>query len=281
VSQTTRPERPDQQPSQVPGGKRPDGWPSNAKRNAAILIALGVVVLAVILASTSSDPTTPSQTVASAEATPTPPSPTSSFSPTPTTKTVRVPNIRGDRSTAAEQRLESSGFVVVTSPKYSNQRSGVVLGQEPRSGARIDEGSSVVLTVAKSYPRIPNVVGSKLSYARRALARQDFDVRVRRETSSAAKDTVISQSPSGGTEARPGRTVTVVVAKPPPQTSTGGTSSSGGGGCTPGYSPCLPPASDYDCSGGTGDGPKYTGRVTVTGSDPYGLDADGDGVGCE
>lgn len=51
--------------------------------------------------------------------------------------------------------------------------------------------------------------------------------------------------------------------------------------CAPGYSPCLPPASDYDCAGGSGDGPKYTGRVTVTGSDPYGLDADNDGLGCE
>jgi TolA-binding protein len=52
-------------------------------------------------------------------------------------------------------------------------------------------------------------------------------------------------------------------------------------GCTPGYSPCLPPASDYDCAGGTGDGPEYTGPVTVSGSDPYGLDSDSDGVGCE
>jgi hypothetical protein len=61
----------------------------------------------------------------------------------------------------------------------------------------------------------------------------------------------------------------------------GGTASSSGGNCTPGYSPCLPPASDYDCAGGGGDGPKYTGRVQVTGSDPYGLDSNGDGVGCE
>ncbi len=51
--------------------------------------------------------------------------------------------------------------------------------------------------------------------------------------------------------------------------------------CTPGYSPCLPPASDYDCRGGSGNGPKYTGPVRVTGSDPYHLDRDGDGKGCE
>jgi hypothetical protein len=57
---------------------------------------------------------------------------------------------------------------------------------------------------------------------------------------------------------------------------------SSGDECTPGYSPCLPPASDYDCAGGSGDGPEYVqGPVQVTGSDPYGLDADGNGIGCQ
>jgi hypothetical protein len=51
--------------------------------------------------------------------------------------------------------------------------------------------------------------------------------------------------------------------------------------CPLGYSPCLPPASDYDCRGSSGNGPKYTGPVRVTGSDPYRLDRDGDGKGCE
>lgn len=53
--------------------------------------------------------------------------------------------------------------------------------------------------------------------------------------------------------------------------------------CDPNYSgACLDPnASDYDCEGGSGNGPYYTGTVTVVGADPYGLDADGDGIGCE
>jgi hypothetical protein len=52
--------------------------------------------------------------------------------------------------------------------------------------------------------------------------------------------------------------------------------------CDPNYSGCLDPnASDYDCAGGSGDGPLYTGTVTVLGEDHYGLDADGDGIGCE
>ena len=52
--------------------------------------------------------------------------------------------------------------------------------------------------------------------------------------------------------------------------------------CHPSYEPCLDPnASDYDCEGGSGDGPMYTGFVTVKGSDDYGLDSDGDGTGCD
>jgi len=52
--------------------------------------------------------------------------------------------------------------------------------------------------------------------------------------------------------------------------------------CDPNYSGCLDPYSpDYDCEGGSGDGPDYTGTVTVLGEDHYGLDADGDGTGCE
>ena len=41
------------------------------------------------------------------------------------------------------------------------------------------------------------------------------------------------------------------------------------------------PGPDVDCEGGSGDGPRYVGAVRVTGSDPYDLDRDGDGIGCE
>jgi hypothetical protein len=52
--------------------------------------------------------------------------------------------------------------------------------------------------------------------------------------------------------------------------------------CSTGYRPCLPPASDYDCAGGSGDGPAYAnGPIYVTGSDPYDLDSEGDGIACE
>lgn len=52
--------------------------------------------------------------------------------------------------------------------------------------------------------------------------------------------------------------------------------------CHPSYSDCLKiNAGDYDCAKGKGDGPNYTGPVEVHGSDPFDLDRDNDGWGCE
>jgi hypothetical protein len=52
--------------------------------------------------------------------------------------------------------------------------------------------------------------------------------------------------------------------------------------CDPNYSGCLDPnALDYDCEGGSGDGPEYTGSVQVLGDDHYDLDSNGNGTGCE
>lgn len=52
--------------------------------------------------------------------------------------------------------------------------------------------------------------------------------------------------------------------------------------CHPSYSGCLrADASDYDCAGGSGNGPYYTGIVKVIGPDVFDLDRDNDGWGCE
>lgn len=75
---------------------------------------------------------------------------------------------------------------------------------------------------------------------------------------------------------------------PPPPTqrppSGGGGGGGGGGACHPSYTNvCLrTDVSDYDCAGGSGNGPYYVaGPVYVDGYDEYGLDGNNDGVGCE
>jgi hypothetical protein len=54
--------------------------------------------------------------------------------------------------------------------------------------------------------------------------------------------------------------------------------------CDPNYEgACLHEGiGDYDCAGGSGDGPNYvSGPIYVVGYDEFGLDSDGDGVACE
>ena len=74
-------------------------------------------------------------------------------------------------------------------------------------------------------------------------------------------------------------------------TATTGPTGGGGGGGGGGYANCHPSyagvclligAGDYDCAGGSGNGPNYVrGPVRVVGYDEFGLDRDGDGWGCE
>jgi hypothetical protein len=76
--------------------------------------------------------------------------------------------------------------------------------------------------------------------------------------------------------------VTPPKVKSVPKASFSGDTSTQQKSCHSSYSGCLNPnASDYDCAGGSGNGPYYTGRVTVYGPDVFGLDRDGDGIGCE
>ena len=121
---------------------------------------------------------------------------------------------------------------------------------------------------------VPEVEGRRLAQARRELREAGLTVAVSKRPSDQTAGTVLAQRPISGLDVRPGRAVRLVVAKPkPPPPDDCHTSYTGA---------CLDPsASDYDCAGGSGDGPKYTGTVQVVGPDVYGLDGDGDGIGCE
>lgn len=93
-------------------------------------------------------------------------------------------------------------------------------------------------------------------------------------TTTVAAPTTTRRPTTTVTTARPTTTTrpVPVTTAPPPRPA-----------CHPSYEgACVPAdASDVDCAGGSGNGPAYTGRVTVVGPDVYDLDRDGDGVGCE
>jgi micrococcal nuclease len=64
--------------------------------------------------------------------------------------------------------------------------------------------------------------------------------------------------------------VDTALARPAPESRPGP-----GGDCDPGYDPCVPPyPPDLDCD-------DVDGPIRITGDDPHGFDADGDGVGCD
>jgi resuscitation-promoting factor RpfB len=242
---------------------------------AKTVVTAGTVLLLSVAFLAPGDPGDTSSTVPPATPSNTPsPSPP----PSPPPSLARVPAVEGLSLTKAKRNLRAAGLEVgEVDRRPSSKKKDTVLEQGVAEATELEPGSSVPLVVAAPLPRVPSVVGKPEASAIRNLKNAGFTVKMTTQTRSSGQDgVVLSQSPSGGTRAKPNSVVRIVISNVQRSPDTGGSRN-----CTPGYSPCLPPASDYDCAGGTGNGPKYTGPVRVTGSDPYDLDRDGDGVGCD
>lgn len=165
-------------------------------------------------------------------------------------------------SAKAEAALDDAGLSwhVKKKPVHDADNVGLVLEQ-----SLPDTGSDVQLIVGVTFPEVPFVRGMQLAHAKAALKKAGYKVRVVRRNSTLGRNwEVVGQTPAGGTEMLEGKVVSLVALR---------------NICTPGYYPCLPRASDYDCPGG--DGPYYAPYTHVYGDDPYQLDDDSDGLGCE
>jgi hypothetical protein len=193
---------------------------------------------------------------------------------------VRVPSVLGMTRASAIATLRAEGFDPVVRVKW--MRTGKD-GRIMRQGARgIDRAPDVlpVLTVRRRLRRVPDLGLLTVDRARRALRRAGFRMRIVKRVGAFLASfydpgTVMRTRPDNFNYVRPGALVTVVVKAAP-------ISVDAASGCSPSYSGCVPIASDVDCAGGTGNGPAYVGGpVYIQWSDPYGLDADNDGVGCE
>jgi resuscitation-promoting factor RpfB len=239
------------------------------------VVTAGTVLLLAIAAVMPDNSASTSSTIPAAIPSDTP---SPSLSPSASPSLARVPAVKGLSLTKAKRKLRSAGLEVGDIDRRpSSKRKDTVLKQGVREGTELEPASSVALVVAAPYPRVPSVVGRQEASAIRKLKNAGFKVNKTTQTRTSGKDgVVLSQSRSGGTRAKPRSVVRIVISNVQRSPDDGGSSN-----CTPGYSPCLPPAYDYDCRGGSGNGPKYTGPVRVTGSDPYDLDRDGDGKACE
>jgi hypothetical protein len=246
----------------------------------AILTAVGGLLLGIALLAPGNHPATTADSDTAPHSSPSP-----TTAPTPEQRVLaKVPSVTGMNLARARQQLRARGLRIGRIERRpSAKRPGTVLDQGFYGGARVRPGATVPLVIAVLLPQVPSVVGTSRAAAIKTLEAAGFEVITRTETrTSGTAGMVLSQGPTGEARAQPGSVVHLVIAHVVPAPSSGTGSGGSTSDCTPGYSPCLPLAYDYDCAGGSGDGPEYAnGPIRVTGSDPYDLDRDGDGVACE
>ena len=154
---------------------------------------------------------------------------------------VQVPDVVGKSFDEGQSTLQAAGFKVTRVDKESDKDPGTVLSQNPKSGARIDAGSTISLTVAKepSQVPVPDVTGEDAPAAIAALSGQGFviDQQSKDVPTPDGDGVVLEQSPTGGKKAKKGSKVTIVVGKFNPNLNPEGGTTTGGGTTSTGTTP--------------------------------------------
>jgi beta-lactam-binding protein with PASTA domain len=129
---------------------------------------------------------------------------------------VTVPNAVGRSQGDARDQLVQAGFTVTTAQVFSDQPTGTVVAQDPAAGTRSAPGTKVRINVSKGAAavQVPSEVGSTVDDATAALSAKGFKVQTTRVASSEVVDTVVSQSPAGGSAPK-GATVQLSVSQGP------------------------------------------------------------------
>ncbi|MFJ4656032.1 Stk1 family PASTA domain-containing Ser/Thr kinase [Nocardia sp. NPDC088792] len=130
---------------------------------------------------------------------------------------VTVPKLAGLSQSQAEQSLNSQGLQL--NPDVKKDFSSIddkdkVIGQSPDAGQRTDSGGQVTITLGKGPDKVqvPDVVGQSIDVAQSTLSdTAGFKVTIQQVPNNQPKGTVIATTPSAGTQADKGSTVTVQV----------------------------------------------------------------------
>ncbi|CAL9470925.1 Serine_threonine-protein kinase PknB [Streptomyces sp. enrichment culture] len=134
---------------------------------------------------------------------------------------IEVPNVTDKSYDDAFAELEAAGFTSIEQETEVNAdvEPGTVLSQDPSGGAEAKPDETITLTVATEPDTIavPDVVGQPFDSAKATLEGAGFTVtRVNQTDDSRDENTVISQSPTAGSQQSPTGTVTLTVAIPSP-----------------------------------------------------------------
>jgi len=128
-----------------------------------------------------------------------------------------VPSVVGQLYDNAAGQLQGRGFAVARRDVDSSQPKDVVIDQQPKGGAGLPRGGTVILYVSKGPKKstIPDVTSQDEASATQTLEQSGFVVDVQeQDTTDPNQDgIVLSQDPPGGTRAEPGTTVTIIVGR--------------------------------------------------------------------
>ena len=131
--------------------------------------------------------------------------------------TIDVPRLVGLDVTEARARLRDLGLGSTVTRIESSKPPGTVVEQSPSAGSALERGETVTLTVSSGPAAVPvpDVTGLDEASARAQLESAGFEVTtVDEATSDPAEDgQVVGQSPSAGTERKPGTLVTLRIAR--------------------------------------------------------------------
>ncbi|MEU2725820.1 Stk1 family PASTA domain-containing Ser/Thr kinase [Streptomyces smyrnaeus] len=133
---------------------------------------------------------------------------------------VKVPDLKGTPLSDARRELKDAGLKPGTVERRFDEETaqGSVITSDPASGSKRRPGAAVALTVSKGAPiDVPDVVGDDQSDAVEELKDEGLKVRIASERvhSEHDKGTIARQSPTDGSRAAKGDTVTLTVSKGP------------------------------------------------------------------
>ncbi|CAM5545501.1 MULTISPECIES: Stk1 family PASTA domain-containing Ser/Thr kinase [Streptomyces] len=134
----------------------------------------------------------------------------------------QVPSLLGQTQKTAEQRLSDEGLGLKGVDRVFSDtvERGSVVSSEPASGERIRGNGAVKLVVSRGpeIVRVPDVVGSSLADARRALKKVGLapGMVTKEFSEGVARGEVIRTDPRAGTDRNPDTAVALVVSKGAP-----------------------------------------------------------------
>jgi eukaryotic-like serine/threonine-protein kinase len=131
---------------------------------------------------------------------------------------VRVPDVTSETLSQAKADLQAAPGQFSPTVAYevsSTVSPGTVISQTPLGGSLEAPGSTITIYVAKAppIPTVPNVVGQNRGMAEATLGSQGFPAAVQLQdvTDPSQNKTVLAQTPTAGSQAKKGSSVTIVV----------------------------------------------------------------------